>query len=175
MCCRFGRRGIIIFDFEQLAADMGDLREDAVLCTVGAVAAEAPEYAQTVLDALSKGMDIIGDRFENSEYFVGDLIYAGELFTESLERLKAVFPLEPSGRGAGEKVILATVEGDFHDIGKNIVKSVLQSHGFHVIDLGVDVSPAVIAARRRRRGGDRRAFRGPEFFSGLDAADREGV
>ena len=129
---------------------MGNLEEKEVLSAVRRAAAEAPEEARAVMDALSEGMDTIGQRFDRFEYLIADLIFAGELFTEALEILRPVFPAaEPARR---KKVILATVEGDLHDIGKNIVRTVLEAKGFTVIDLGVNVSPDVIVQRTAEEG-----------------------
>lgn len=94
-------------------------------------------------------MDIIGEKFDTFEYFVGDLIFAGEIFMEAIELVKPVFDVS---RPDGEKVILATVEGDLHDIGKRIVRVTLEAKHFQVIDLGVNVSPAVILKRTIEEG-----------------------
>ena len=132
-------------DFDKLARSMGDLDESAVLSAVKCIAAEEPENVQEAIDALSRGMDIIGQRFESFEYFVGDLIFAGEVYSESLKILRPAFPT--SAIIAKKKVVLATVEGDLHDLGKNLVRCVLESKGLTVIDMGVNVSPAAIVQR----------------------------
>lgn len=80
-------------------------------------------------------------------------IFAGEIFTDALELLKPVF-LENAETSAKKKVILATVEGDYHDIGKNIVRSVLISKGLEVIDLGVDAAPAKIVETAKVENAD---------------------
>jgi len=90
-----------------------------------------------VVGALSEGMQIIGDKFETKEYFLSELIMAGEIMKEAQETLKPHFK-------AGQikvpgKVVMGTVEGDLHDIGKNIVVSLLSSAGYEVTDLGVNV------------------------------------
>ena len=131
-------------DFSALAVNMGDLAEEQVLSTVRNLVKTEPEHAQQALDALSEGMEIVGERFDSLEYFVGDLIYAGEVFTSAMELIKPLYQAEGPQHG---KVILATVEGDLHDIGKNMVKVALEAKRFDVIDLGVNVSPAVIVKR----------------------------
>ena len=131
---------------------MGELRENAVLSAVRRIIAEVPERTQEAVEALCQGMDIIGERFETSEYFVGDLIYAGELFSISFDLLTPLFTAGRNPLAGNRKVILATVEGDFHDIGKNIVKVVMQSKGLTVIDLGVNVPPAVIIDAAKAEG-----------------------
>ena len=128
---------------------MGALSEEKVLRAVRELVKNEPEHAQQALDALSAGMDIIGEKFDTFEYFVGDLIFAGEIFMEAIELVKPVFDVS---RPDGEKVILATVEGDLHDIGKRIVRVTLEAKHFQVIDLGVNVSPAVILKRTIEEG-----------------------
>ncbi len=86
-----------------------------------------------------KGMEIVGEKYENGEYFLSELIMAGVTMNEGLELIKPLMKSEDmKSRG---KVAIGTVEGDLHDIGKNIVKTMLESSGFEVHDLGVDVPP----------------------------------
>ena len=124
-----------MIDFENLAAAMGELDEDTVKELLEAVA--SPEEANGAMEACQKGMNEVGKLFEEGEYFVGDLIYAGEIMTDAVEVLK---PYLASGEGSAKaKMILCTVKDDLHDIGKNIVRSMLEAGGFDVIDLGIDV------------------------------------
>lgn len=136
-----------MIDFDQLTQMMGDLRENEVLSIIREVAESAPTQARKAMDALSGGMNIVGERFDNFEYFVGDLIFAGEIFSGAVELLKPVIPRTPDILTERKKVILATAEGDLHDIGKNIVKAVLESKGLEVVDMGVNVSPSAIVNR----------------------------
>ena len=124
-----------MIDFEQLAVAMGELDEDCVKEMLEAVDSE--EAANAAMEACQKGMDTVGKLFEDGEYFVGDLIYAGELMTDAVEELK---PYLAAGASAGSKtrMILCTVKDDLHDIGKNIVRSMLEANGFDVLDLGID-------------------------------------
>ncbi len=124
-------------DFEKLAAAMGDLDEDAMVEDLKAVMAEGGADAAKAMEACQKGMDIVGERFEEGEYFVGDLIYAGELMTQAVEILKNGL-VSGENNGPAVKMVLCTVKDDLHDIGKNIVKSMLEANGFTVIDLGID-------------------------------------
>ena len=124
-----------MIDFENLAVAMGELDEDTVKEILEAV--DSAEAANVAMEACQKGMDTVGKLFEEGEYFVGDLIYAGELMTDAVEVLK---PYLASGAAAGSKtrMILCTVKDDLHDIGKNIVRSMLEANGFDVLDLGID-------------------------------------
>ena len=123
-----------MIDFENLAQAMGELDEDTVKELLEAVA--SPEEANQAMEACQKGMNEVGKLFEEGEYFVGDLIYAGELMTDAVEVLK---PYLTSGEGTAKaRMILCTVKDDLHDIGKNIVRSMLEAAGFDVLDLGID-------------------------------------
>ncbi len=126
-----------MIDFEALAAAMGELDEDTVKEILEEVMAQGGAEAPAAMEACQKGMDTVGKLFETGEYFVGDLIYAGELMTDAVAILKDGLV---SGSAAGPKtrMIIATVKDDLHDIGKNIVKSMLEAAGFDVLDLGID-------------------------------------
>ena len=124
-----------MIDFENLATAMGELDEDTVKEILEAV--DSVDAANAAMEACQKGMDTVGKLFEEGEYFVGDLIYAGELMTDAVEVLKPYLAGAASG-GAKAKMILCTVKDDLHDIGKNIVRSMLEANGFEVLDLGID-------------------------------------
>ena len=135
-----------MIDFEKLAQAMGDLDEDVVKELLEAVMAEGGADAQKAMDACQKGMDIVGSLFEGGEYFVGDLIYAGELMTDAVAILKDAL-VSGDGGAVKTKMILCTVKDDLHDIGKNIVRSMLEAGGFEVLDLGIDVpAPDIVKA-----------------------------
>ena len=124
-------------DFEKLAEAMGDLDEDAMVEGLNQVMAEGGADAAKAMEACQKGMDLVGARFEEGEYFVGDLIYAGELMTQAVDILKDAL-VSGGNKGPATKMILCTVKDDLHDIGKNIVRSMLEANGFEVLDLGID-------------------------------------
>ena len=93
-----------------------------------------------VLDACKQAMDIIGKRFEAGESFIPELMMAGEMLTAITEIIKPRMAEGQEEKKIG-KVVLGTVQGDIHDIAKDIVGFMLDLNGFEVIDLGVDVSP----------------------------------
>ena len=128
-------------DFEKLAEAMGELDEDTVRELLGTV--DSPAAANAAMEACQKGMDTVGKLFEEGEYFVGDLIYAGELMSDAVEVLKP-YLAGAEASGAKTKMILCTVKDDLHDIGKNIVRSMLEANGFEVIDLGIDCPAAKV-------------------------------
>lgn len=125
-------------DFEKLAEAMGELEEDTVIEILEQVMADGGEDAPKAMEACQKGMEIVGQLFESGEYFVGDLIYAGELMTQALEIMKDALVVSDNSC-AKTKLLLCTVKDDLHDIGKNIVKAMLQASNFEVVDLGIDV------------------------------------
>lgn len=130
-------------DFENIAQLMGDLDEDGVVEQLEAVMADGGADASKAMEACQKGMDIVGKLFEEGEYFVGDLIYAGELMTRAVSILKDAL-ITDEGAAVKTRMILCTVKDDLHDIGKNIVKAMLEAAGFEVLDLGIDVPPQKI-------------------------------
>jgi len=92
-----------------------------------------------IINSLADGMKLIGKKYEENEYFIADLIAAVEIFNESMNILKPKI-LERRETKPFGKVVIGTVEGDIHDVGKNLVKILLEANGFEVVDLGVDVS-----------------------------------
>lgn len=92
-----------------------------------------------ILEACRKATDIVGDKFESGEYFLSELVYAGYMFNKIMDILLP--ELQKKGTKYLGKIVLGTVEGDIHDIGKNIFKAFAEASGFEVIDIGVDVPP----------------------------------
>lgn len=132
-----------MLDFDALAQAMGDLDEDTVVEILNGVMSEGGKQANEAMAACQKGMDTVGEQFQAGDYFVGDLIYAGELMTTAVDILKDAL-VSGDGDSNKAKMILCTVKNDLHDIGKNIVRSMLEANGFEVIDLGIDVAPEKI-------------------------------
>jgi methanogenic corrinoid protein MtbC1 len=91
-----------------------------------------------ILDDARRGMEIVGKRFADSEYFIPDLVYSGEILKEITGLVKPKLAKAAEAKRLG-KVVMGTVAGDIHDIGKNIVVFMLDVNGFEVYDLGVDV------------------------------------
>ena len=95
-------------------------------------------------------MDEVGRRYEANEYFVPELLIAARAMKASLELIRPL--LIASGAEPAGRVVIGTVKGDLHDIGKNLVAAMLEGAGFEVIDLGVDVSPEkFIAAANEKK------------------------
>ena len=138
-----------MIDFENLAVAMGELDEDTVKELLAQV--DSVDAANSAMEACQKGMDTVGKLFEEGEYFVGDLIYAGELMTDAVEVLKPYLAGAES-TGSKHKMILCTVKDDLHDIGKNIVRSMLEANGFDVLDLGIDCPPSRVVETAKAEG-----------------------
>lgn len=117
---------------------VGDLDEESVMNFLADFLKDNPSQsdANKVVAACQEGMSTVGDLFEKGEYFVGDLIFAGELLSEVIDRLKPI--LGSDSHGSAGKIVLGTVHGDLHDIGKNIFRSMVEAAGFEVVDLGID-------------------------------------
>ena len=141
-----------MIDFNKLAEAMGDLDEDVMVETLEQVMAEGGADAQKAMEACQKGMDTVGSLFEEGEYFVGDLIYAGELMKKAVEILKDALITDGGEDTVKARMILCTVKDDLHDIGKNIVRSMLEAAGFEVLDLGIDVAPEKIVETAKAEG-----------------------
>ena len=103
-------------------------------------ALEAGLSAKEILeDGLLNGMGVIGEKFKNNEVFVPEVLVAARAMNAGVEILKPL--LADSGVKAKGKAVIGTVKGDLHDIGKNLVKLMMEGKGLTVIDLGVDVTP----------------------------------
>jgi len=91
-----------------------------------------------VMNGMAKGMDVVGHKYQLGEFFLPELVMAGETFKEGLKVLRP--HMKESEIGSQGCIIIGTVEGDLHDIGKNIVASMVEASGFEVHDLGADVT-----------------------------------
>lgn len=116
---------------------LADLKEDEAIRVVKDRLA-AGDDALKILDDARAGMEIVGKRFAQSQYFVPDLVYSGEILKAVSELVKPKLTQSAGSKKLG-KVVFGTVAGDIHDIGKDIVVFMLDVNGFEVHDLGVDV------------------------------------
>jgi 5-methyltetrahydrofolate--homocysteine methyltransferase len=125
---------------QQLVKAIAEIREDDALSLAREMAASGAEPLDILADA-RKAMDVVGKRFEDGEYFLPELIMAGDMLAQITELVKPELAKLPQVEARG-KVIIGSVAGDIHDIGKNIVTFMLDVNGFEVHDLGIDVAPA---------------------------------
>lgn len=103
-----------------------------------------------ILNALSKGLERVGQRFERGEYFLSELVVAADLMQKALAILKP--KLEATQVAPQHAIIIGTIEGDIHSIGKDIIKSLLLSVGFRVYDLGIDVPVGAFLEKAKETG-----------------------
>ncbi|MFD1405797.1 cobalamin B12-binding domain-containing protein [Robinsoniella peoriensis] len=138
-----------MLDLTMLTKALGELDEEKVLFMLNAFATDNPtkEEASKAIEACQKGMAIIGDQFETGDYYVGDLMFAGEVLSEAIKILEPIIGSD-SGDKVG-KIVLGTVHEDLHDIGKNIFKSMAEASGFEVYDLGIDVPVSTFVEKVR--------------------------
>ena len=125
--------------FDKLKQSIIDQDEDAVLAAVDAALADGIG-AKTVIDqGLLPGLNVIGEQFEDEEIFLPELMQAALAFQAAMTVLEP--KIKEEGAGADKKgvVVLGTVKGDLHSIGKNILKLLYETSGFEVWDLGIDV------------------------------------
>lgn len=114
-----------------------------------AIDAGIPAY-KCISEAMAKGLEVVGEKYERGEYFLADLVVAGEAMKEGIKILEPYLRTGEAERLG--KVVIGTVRGDMHDIGKNIVATLLSGAGFEVIDLGVDVpTEAFVEAVRKHK------------------------
>jgi methylmalonyl-CoA mutase cobalamin-binding domain/chain len=123
----------------ELSSALANLEEDKVSQIINQELGSGKD-AMSVLTELRRGMDEVGQRYKKGEYFLSELIVSGEIFKESM---KVIEPALRKGAGAEKavKVVIGTVKGDIHNIGKDIVATLLKGAGFEVYDLGIDVPP----------------------------------
>ena len=122
---------------EDLVSTLADLKEKEALKIVED-RLSAGEEPLKILDDARRAVEIVGKRFADSEYFIPDLVYSGEILKGITDMVKPKLTKAAEVKRLG-KVIIGTVAGDIHDIGKDIVVFMLDVNGFEVYDLGVDV------------------------------------
>lgn len=99
-----------------------------------------------LLEECRKGMTIVGEKFQEGDFFLAELILSAEIFKAAMADLKPHLAKAAPAKKRGT-VMLATLKGDIHDLGKNLLKDLLEVHGFVVFDLGIDVDPQVVVSK----------------------------
>jgi len=130
---------------QELALAILELNRDKALNLVKSRSEKGDSPLQ-ILEECRQGMTIVGERFQKGEYFLAELILSAEIFKGAVEildpYLTATDPQESRG-----KMVLATLQGDIHDLGKNLFAVLVKAQGFEVHDLGVDVDPALVVEK----------------------------
>jgi methylmalonyl-CoA mutase cobalamin-binding domain/chain len=130
-----------------------DLDEDLAEKTTEEIVATDFDINEIIEKGITEAARIIGEKFESMEYFLGELLIAEEIITKSLNRFISVLPAGDRIEKKGT-VIIATVYGDIHDIGKNLLSQMLKIHGFEVHDLGNNVPSIQVVNKAMETGAD---------------------
>jgi len=142
-------------DLKELFTEIVEMHEDTALSLTGTLLEEGVP-AIDIFNCYQEALEEIGKRFEKQIYFIPELIMSGEMMKAGAEILKPHMGSEGGNSGGGEKklgkVLMATVEGDIHDIGKNIATMLLELNGMEVMDIGVDVPTDKIVAEAEAFG-----------------------
>ena len=129
------------------SSDKNTLKESLALCDEEAVLVAMERLrndgvaANEIVAICNEGMGLLGERFDQGEAFIPDLMFGGMIMKKVMERLAPYLSTEQSEKH-GKTFVIGTVKHDVHDIGKDIAAMVLRGNGFNVVDLGVDVPPA---------------------------------
>ncbi len=124
---------------EKLVDAIANVREDEALKLTQEML-DAGEDPRAVLDASRKAMTIVGDRYAEKEYFLPELVIAGDILKQMAEMVKTKLPEAATSAEPVGQIVIGTVAGDIHDIGKDIVIFMLEVSDFEIHDLGVDVA-----------------------------------
>lgn len=135
-------------DDQSLISSVAELDEELSLEIAARLIGRRP--ARDILNLALEGLKIVGQRFESGEYFVSGLVMAGEIMRRIMQLVSGDSPITMTKNGSAGVIVLGTVEGDIHDLGKDLVKQVLTANSFEVHDLGVDVAPEVFLAETIR-------------------------
>lgn len=130
----------------KLAEAMAKLDKDSVIEIVSQELKSGKDPIG-IIEGLRKGMEIVGERFEKLERFLMDLIWASEIFKDAASLIMPRIKEKMKDIPVKGKVVIGTVKGDIHDIGKNLVMALLECAGFEVLDLGVDIAPEVFVEK----------------------------
>ncbi|MCJ7606108.1 MAG: cobalamin-dependent protein [Dehalococcoidales bacterium] len=135
----------------EIAEAFADLEEDEVLGLIREEI-EAGTDPLAIVGQLQAGMGTFGERYRSGDYYIGDLILSGEIFNQSMKLLEPLLIKSKAPSDAIAIMVLGTVKGDIHNLGKDILAVLMKASGFEVIDLGINVAPAVFVEKLRETG-----------------------
>jgi corrinoid protein of di/trimethylamine methyltransferase len=140
--------------FKQMAQSVieGDDDEAIALATRGLE--EGIDPLEAINKGFTAGMDVVGELYSSGEYFLPDLILGGEAMKAALAVLEPALKASGQAREVLGTIVLGTVKGDIHEIGKSLVGSMLSASGFEVLDLGIDIDASEFVAKAREHGAD---------------------
>ena len=129
-----------------------DIRYDEIAGLVTS-ALDAGSDPLEILGELREGLRVVGERYQEGEYFLSQLFLAAETMKNALEVLQPLLGVDDRGESKGT-IVIGSIEGDIHDFGKTIVSSLLTAEGFHIIDLGIDVPSERFAEEAEKADAD---------------------
>ena len=139
-------------DLKQIAENIIEGKAPEVRQLVQQAVDEGGDIQKILNEGLLAGMSVVGDRFKKNEFYIPEVLIAARAMKEGMQILRPLLA-EKNIKGAGT-VVLGTVRGDLHDIGKNLVGMMLEGAGFEVVDLGVDVAPEKFIQVAEERNAD---------------------
>jgi len=139
-------------DLKEIAENLIQGKADKVKELVQRSVDEGQDVSKILNEGLLAGMSVVGDKFKKNEFYVPEVLIAARAMKAGMEIIRPLLT-KKGVKGAG-KIILGTVRGDLHDIGKNLVGMMLEGAGFEITDLGVDVSPEKFVEAAREKGAD---------------------
>jgi len=140
--------------FKRMAQAVIDGDPDEARALAEAALAQGVDPLAAINEGYSAGMDVVGELYSSGEYFLPDLILGGEAMKAALAVLEPALKAGGQERKVLGKVVLGTVKGDIHEIGKALVGSMLSAHGFQVYDLGIDIDAGEFVAKAREYDAD---------------------
>ena len=138
--------------FENLTMAVINMDEEAARSAAQEAISSGISAADAINEGLVKGMQIVGEKYEQQEYFIPQVLLCSDAMIAGIEILRQHLSKDDGEEAA--KVVIGVVQGDTHDIGKNLVKIMLETSGFEVLDLGRDVPPRVFVDKARAMGAD---------------------
>ena len=140
--------------FEKLKNSIVEMDEDMATEVANAALEAGLDPLECISGGLSAGMQVMSDLFDEGEAFVPELLMASEAFDAAVTILTRGMSDEQKNSSSAGKVVIHTVQGDIHDIGKNIVKTMLSANNFEVVDMGRDVPVEDVVAKAKEIGAD---------------------
>jgi 5-methyltetrahydrofolate--homocysteine methyltransferase len=127
----------------QLTKNLIELERDKVLSEVKERLTQG-EDPMRMIEECKEGMALVGEKYKIKEYFLAELMLSGDLFREAMELIDPYLGENTAESDIKGKIILVTIKGDIHDLGKNVLGTLLKLEGFKIYDLGVDVNPDIV-------------------------------
>lgn len=137
---------------ESLSTAVITMDEEAARSAAQEAIGSGISAADAINEGLVEGMEVVGEKYEQQEYFIPEVVLCSDAMIAGIEILRRHLSKDDAGEAA--KIVLGVVQGDTHDIGKNLVKIMLETSGFEVLDLGRDVPPRVFVDKARAIGAD---------------------